>query len=306
MTRTRPIASAAWFLLLMLWLLHGALGAPGESRAAMQRAGKAAAPAVQKKPAAATATPAPEEPRAAPPTRVLRTRTEQVASAPPPAPAAPSSRGMDFSIAGFGGWSIPLQQDLTVTDSDPTIGDNYTAKNLSLKHSPSLGLKATAWTSAVRDRLGIDLGLELDYMHFRPTLKEQDADATGSDVDSPVVGVTTSRTRLRAHLIALNVMVRWPLGVSPAFPHGRWYPYVGAGGGVQITRAIAAESGMSDTSTAALWQALAGVKFFVTRHVALFGEYKHTYADHAFTFGTSRQELTVQANHLLAGLAFHF
>ena len=63
--------------------------------------------------------------------------------------------------------------------------------------------------------------------------------------------------------------------------------------------------GSEDSNTALLVQGLAGLKIFIVRHLAMFAEYKYTYADHTFIFDTTRSEI-IRAHHMTFGLAIHF
>ncbi len=83
--------------------------------------------------------------------------------------------------------------------------------------------------------------------------------------------------------IAVNALFRIPFGVTEALPHGRWYPYLGVGGGVQHAN-MRLSDGSEDSNSALLVQGLGGVKIFIVRHVAIFREYKFTYADQTFVF----------------------
>ncbi|HTU02108.1 MAG TPA: hypothetical protein VMG58_09840, partial [Candidatus Sulfotelmatobacter sp.] len=136
-------------------------------------------------------------------------------------------------------------------------------------------------------------------------------------------------------------LLRHPFGVTPDLPQGRWYPYLGIGGGAEIAQKkgtpvfsltgmafapgpVSIRVGDSATDTAAVLQLLAGLKIFFTRHVALFGEYKFTHADHTFRYsyqvcngcvgfggtlygGPPRTEkFSTDVNHVVGGLAVHF
>jgi opacity protein-like surface antigen len=87
----------------------------------------------------------------------------------------------------------------------------------------------------------------------------------------------------------------------------RLQPYVGAGVGIFFARASNGTSS-SDNGVPGL-NALAGVRYFFTEHVALFGEYKYNRATFEFeNIGGSGAGLKgdYSVSHIVGGLSFHF
>ena len=84
------------------------------------------------------------------------------------------------------------------------------------------------WITASRKTLGIDVRVEVDVTNFNP-------DASSGQVLSSNVGpgVLLTTLDLNATYFGINVLARLPLGVTPELPNGRWFPYVGLGGGGQ-------------------------------------------------------------------------
>ena len=69
--------------------------------------------------------------------------------------------------------------------------------------------------------------------------------------------------------------------------------------------------GQKDTDTTVGVQALAGIKVFITKHLAAFTEYKfsHHKAEVRFTdefLGRTNVTTTLNTHYLYGGLAFHF
>ncbi|MFQ5913108.1 MAG: outer membrane protein [Nitrospinota bacterium] len=209
----------------------------------------------------------------------------------------------DFFMAVFVGAAIPLDTDLKVTD--PPTSTNFTATDVELDTSASIGGKIGAWWTGLRPSTGLDFGAELDITHFGPDINSQGTSASGTFLGIPIIGVVTNRIDLSATIIAVNLLARWPLGVSPGLPHGRWHPYVGIGGGFEILDADPAGPG-DDSDTTEVLQVLAGLKFFLTRYLALFGEYKYTHGGHTFQGVTGKVEADVSATHIVGGVAVHF
>src|SRR5436309_10047218 len=112
----------------------------------------------------------------------------------------------DVSVSAFGGLAIPSKTD--ITETDPTIPEDITAKDVELKNSASFGGKITGWTTAPRAKNGLDLGLELDITHFSPDVKAQTVSATGSVSGVPIVGVTFNKIDVNSTIVAVNFLDR--------------------------------------------------------------------------------------------------
>jgi opacity protein-like surface antigen len=106
---------------------------------------------------------------------------------------------------------------------------------------------------------------------------------------------------LRVTTVGVNLLVRYP---------GRTFqPYAGFGVGAVIAHIGDSGGVQSDTDVATGWNGLVGLRAFITPRVALFTEYKYTAATLQFNeaFGPSGGfEGTYRAQHVLAGLSYHF
>lgn len=219
---------------------------------------------------------------------------------PPPVLAQVLPR-WDLAVAGFGGGAFPFDTGVP------------------LSNSVSFGGKLQAWTSAARATFGLDVGAEVDvtqyYQHYTDSASAQ-GPSPGACV-SPVGcrtgnanGATATATDVSATIVAMNLLLRWPVRVSDTFPQGRWYPYLGIGGGAEIAQVTVQGSGATDTDTAPVLQVLGGAKLFLAKHVGVFVEYKFTRAVHTFSFATrpiqTGQDNTYSVNHVVGGLAVHF
>ena len=105
---------------------------------------------------------------------------------------------------------------------------------------------------------------------------------------------------LRVTTVGVNLLARYP---------GRTFqPYAGVGLGTAIAHLSDTATVQSDTDVATGWNLLAGLRAFVTPHVAIFTEYKHTGATLRFdqAFGTGGFEGVYRAQHVLVGLSYHF
>ena len=170
------------------------------------------------------------------------------------------------------------------------------------------------------------LGFELEAFNTTPHL-EQQASTLG-----PIPG-----SHLRVTTVALNVIARKRMACSDRNRHDRtrrttvqdkdgryyydddWSPeaenarcplqvYAGAGPGIFFAR-TSNQTGSSSENGEVGVNALAGLKYFVHRNVALFGEYKFNYAGFDFTeFATPAAGIqgNYKASHFIGGLAVHF
>ena len=187
---------------------------------------------------------------------------------------------LDLYLSGFGGYSFPFKADVTVGGS---FG-SFTYQNIDLEDSPSFGGKVGVWFTEYRKTWGIDIGTEGEITYYDP------------------------HPSLRAGYFGINVLARVPMGVSADLPNGRWFPYIGLGGGMQHVRSNGFES-TDDTDAA--FQGLGGVKVFLFKHLAVFFEGKFTHASHRLEskepgFGTVRREFPLNSLHGVGGLSVHF
>jgi len=151
------------------------------------------------------------------------------------------------------------------------------------------------------------LGLELEGFNTTPHIRQQG-------------GLPGSNLRVSA--LALNAIARTKLGCGNR-SHDRNDPdfdpmqenhdcplhlYAGAGLGVFFAETNN-QFGRSTENARAGLNALAGVRYFFNRHVAMFAEYKFNYVDLRFDqFGgpTSGLNGTYLLNHVVGGLSVHF
>ena len=186
-------------------------------------------------------------------------------------------RSADMYISGFGGYSFPFSTDL--------VFGVLSVPNVNVKDSLSVGCKVGMWLTAPRKTWGIDVGAEIDVTHFNPDISN-----TSLELDATYFG--------------LNVLARLPMGVTPDLPNGRWFPYIGVGGGGQRLAVKVTEG----RNTAPAFQGLGGIKVFLNKHVAAFAEGKFIYASHNQELeGTIVSlELDLSSVHGVGGLSFHF
>jgi opacity protein-like surface antigen len=130
------------------------------------------------------------------------------------------------------------------------------------------------------------IGFELDVFHSTPHIKNLD------DIPGIHLAVTN---------VGANFLLRYP-GVT-------FQPYIGVGPAILIARLSESTTTQQDTQVSIGANVLAGIRAFVTPHVALFTEYKYTDAKFGFdgAFGSvGGFDSTYRANQIFAGISYHF
>ena len=151
------------------------------------------------------------------------------------------------------------------------------------------------------------LGVEVEGFNTTPNIKQQTAQLVQPGQDP--VPIVVSGT-LRVTTMAFNLVVR--------YPGAKFQPYAGAGPGIFWAHLKTPVD--SDTSTKAGFNALAGLRYLLTDHIAVFGEWKYQHA--VFNFNTqmfssatlpqgqvnslSGVKLHYNANMFTFGLSYHF
>ena len=176
------------------------------------------------------------------------------------------------------------------------------------------------------DLFGGNTGIELDVFHFEPDVRGQTVKFSG--MLAGVTGDTRTeiqRSDVEITAVTLNALYRFRLLADQDFPRGRFQPYVGVGAGAYIAKLTTTSTpfdvnkDISDTDTRAGFQALAGVRWFFTPHVALFAEYKFvqtqtfsfTFKESGTRFGfpvteTARDRAAFTGHLLYGGLGIHW
>lgn len=226
---------------------------------------------------------------------------------------SPAEERWEFSLDAFGGKAFLENEDIKIRCQGCTTEFDGTAKDVRRVDSGSWGGRVTGWYLPRKYDWMPQIGLGLDWTRFTADVHGQAAAGSGK-VDIPgmeIVGFTVRPKDFGVDIATINLMFRYPLGVTPGLPQGRLSPYVGFGGGVQRARFTDSLTGFRKADYAPAFEAIAGVKLFLFRNIAVFGEFKRTYAEHRFKFDNLRpldyqEKHNITANHLLAGVALHF
>jgi len=228
-------------------------------------------------------------------------------------------------VLGYVGAAVTPDKDLrTELELNGAPFVNGRAHDLSFDTSVVFGAKGGYFLD--RPLLGGNVGAELDVYHFRPDLDAQQVTFTGL-----LAGVNgEARTRLQSAdievtAVTLNLLYRFRLAAEPQYPHGRFQPYVGIGGGAFIARLATTTSPFDsnkdivDTDVQPGIQALAGARWFLTRNIALFAEYKFLqtqtfsfkFKESGTIFGfpateTARDRADITSHLFYGGIGFHW
>jgi opacity protein-like surface antigen len=196
----------------------------------------------------------------------------------------PSYSPAEFYVAGMAGYNAP--NDLT--DIKGTGGASaLSLSDLELQSSAAYGGKVGYFFPGANW-----LGVETEVYNTTPHVKQQRATVSGFGLSVPG---TVTGFHLRVLTWGLNAVVRYPGKIVQ--------PYAGVGLGMFFAKATF--RGQSDSDTVPGFNALAGLRLFVTDHVALFAEYKYNRA--TFTLPNAIGfEATYSANIFMGGLSFHF
>jgi opacity protein-like surface antigen len=209
----------------------------------------------------------------------------------------------ELYVAGFGGYTIGHGFD-NVEGTGALSGINL--GDIDLKNSGVYGAKVGYFLPR---RLNW-LGLEMEAFNTTPHLKET---------------AFTTGAHLRVTTLAFNAIARAKMMCERHDDHDRpgrptidrdyrdhefcrLQPYAGVGLGVFFARASDATGSSSDNAVPGL-NALAGVRYFLTERVALFGEYKYTRATFDFDNAVATAagiKGDYSASHIVGGLSLHF
>ncbi|MBS0184197.1 MAG: outer membrane beta-barrel protein [Nitrospira sp.] len=193
----------------------------------------------------------------------------------------------EWYIAGQGGYQFP--QDLADVRGTGSFS-GVTSNDLTLNNQAAFGLKvghvlhgSLRW-----------LGLEFDFSHSDANIADQRVTA-----GAPILGITQQNGRTPGVGLSVNHMT---VNVIARYPGSQVQPYVGVGGGLGLSRLRTAPQ--DETAVYPVFNVLIGMKVPVTKHVALFTEYKHARA--TVEFSDHHFEGDLRTNWFMGGLAYHF
>lgn len=227
---------------------------------------------------------------------------------------AQAERNWEFSVGAFGGKAFHSNEDMKINSGDSSIPFNGTVHGVTLNDSGTFGGKLTAWYLPRKYNWQPQVGFELDFTRFTADLDPQ---LRGMDGTVAIPGFQlgafqfTSVRDLSVNTLAANLMFRYPIWSTPDLPQGRIAPYVGFGVGAQ--RAVLSLQAVPyrEVDYAPAGQLLVGMKFFVMKNLAIFGEYKRIWSSHDFTYSGIQppgyeETWSIVTNVLAGGVSIHF
>ena len=199
-------------------------------------------------------------------------------------------------IAGQAGVTFPQAlSDVERTSAGSGLPAGTKVSALNLKTSMLYGVKLGYFLESLPW-----LGIEGEVFNTNPHVKQQPQTVTLPS--GTVLSGTTSGSLLSVLTLATNLMVRYP-GAS-------LQPYLGVGPGLFFARNhFSTGAGEASTATTQIGlNALAGVRYLATDHVAFFLEGKYSHA--RLNFGPSHtmpgSDNTYDAFHAAFGIAYIF
>jgi len=192
-----------------------------------------------------------------------------------------SSGTLEPYISVMAGIAVPRSADATFTDgTQPAV-----VKDVDYQTKHSVGGNAGIWFPTRNKLAGFDLGVEITgFIWYADVLNRENFNGV-TDSSGVFQGTTTEVNGL---YIGSNFLIRYPMAVSPAYPNGRWHPYVGIGVGAhQIATKPGGQKGSGllraiteERDTTVGFMGVGGVKVHVFKYVALFVEGKYIHAHH--------------------------
>lgn len=228
---------------------------------------------------------------------------------------AQAERNWEFSVGAFGGKAFHSDQNM-----DFNLG-NYggpaghgTVHGVTLNDSGTFGGKLTAWYLPRKYNWQPQVGLELDFTRFTADRHPQlrGAEGTIAIPGMEIVGFNLDWVQdLSVNTLAANLLFRYPIWSTPDLPGGRIAPYVGIGVGAQRAVMSLQIVPYREVSYAPAGQVLVGMKFYVMKNLAVFGEYKriwssHDFVDPAFFVPGFEEKYSIGTNVLAGGVSLHF
>lgn len=236
-----------------------------------------------------------------------------------------SSGTIEPYMSFMAGVAIPNSPNITFNDgSSPN-----TVEDVDYQTKQSIGGNAGVWFPTRNVLAGFDVGVEVTGFVWYPDIACCQENVNGvfaTNGAGPYFEGTT--TEKQGIYIGPNLMVRYPMGISEAYPNGRWFPYIGGGAGAhQMSfrpggfRGAGFSNAITDQRNTTIgFLAVGGVKAHLFKYVAAFAEAKYVIADHdalgtdrygASTVGGQDQVINdysanIRTIHVHVGLSIHF
>lgn len=222
----------------------------------------------------------------------------------------------EFVISVYGGVASTMDSDVRLLQPGGTNlkFDEVSWTDKSFVSPIYYGLRLTYWTEKAPT-----WGVAIDFTHPKMHAKlEETVTVTGTRAGVPV----NNREPLRNtfgdlefshghNLLTLNALHRWfPAGERNKTFLGRVQPYVGFGAGVAIPHAEVGTGGVITyeyQQVGPALQGLVGVSFDLIKHVAIFPEYKISYANMSVELADGGSlQVDPWTHHFALGISYIF
>jgi opacity protein-like surface antigen len=197
----------------------------------------------------------------------------------------------ELYVAGQIGANIP--NDVTNLEGTGLLS-GISISDASLQNSFMYGAKLGYYFDAVKW-----LGVETEVFNSNPNIKQQNLtfSAGGASITLPVSGQS------------LRVLNWSPITIVVRYQAGQFEPYAGVGMGVYFAHVSSGGESSSDTNVG--FNSQLGLRFKVTQHLAVFGEWKYNRAHLNFDLSTPNGnaggfEGDYSANIFAFGVGYHF
>jgi len=199
----------------------------------------------------------------------------------------------EMYVAGQFGVTFP-NNVTNVEGVDSLAGLKFS--DLSLHKSVMYGAKLGYYFDSIKW-----LGIETEVFNTNPNLKQQSVTATGP-------GGSASTTVAGQDI---RVLTWAPVNIVVRYQAGSFEPYAGVGMGVFFARIHDGQTGESSSSTKVGLNTQLGLRYRVTNHVSVFGEWKYNRASFNFsdstpTAATGGLKGDYSAHIIAFGLGYHF
>jgi len=205
-------------------------------------------------------------------------------------------------VAGQFGAALPsIGKGLTDVDLTGIFPEGSTMSDRALKTSALYGAKLGYFFPRARW-----FGVETEIFNTTPHIKQQFTTVTVPP--SPTVtGGTATGTVSGDHF---RVLTWAPLNLVFRYPNTRLQPYVAIGPGIFFAQVESTATGFegSQSSTKIGLNTQVGLRYFMTRHVTVFGEWKYDHARFSFKENDTQFGFngTYNMHQVAFGIAYHF
>ncbi len=204
----------------------------------------------------------------------------------------------EWYVAGQAGVTLPsIGRGLTDVDIDSSgFPSGTTLSDRALKTSVLYGGKIGYFFPRAKW-----FGLETELFNTTPHIKQQ-----LTTINIPNAG-SVSGVLSGDHF---RVITWAPANLVFRYPSSRLQPYIAVGPGIFFARVQTTQAGFegSQSSTKVGLNTQVGLRYYITRRVTVFGEWKYNYARFNFSENDTQFgfKATYSMNHVVFGLGYHF